>query len=226
MRRGTSLIEVVIVFAIVAIMVGLLLPAVQRARAAANRTACKSNLRQIGLGMHLYHEVHQRLPFARTCPAPWQGGTDVKCLTASPTTYTGPGETWWAPNDNRPGATQTDRLPDFKPAGGLAPFVENSVRLFRCPDGSDRTPDSPTLGGALSGRLRAQPRCRRQAPDGGRWVHPGERTRRRAVVPGRRRPLHPLARDRAAEARPPRGEASQRPGQLCLLRRQRVITFA
>ena len=158
MRRGTSLIEVVIVFAIVAIMVGLLLPAVQRARATANRTACKSNVRQIGLGMHLYHEVHQRLPFARTCPAPWQGGSDFKCAAATPpTTYTGSGETWWAPYDNRPGATQTDRLPDFKPAGGLAPFVENSVRLFRCPDGSDRTPDSPTLGAHFRSPTRSTP---------------------------------------------------------------------
>lgn len=147
MRRGVSLVEVVVVFAILGLMVGLLLPAVQHARAAANRTVCKSNLRQIGLGMHLYHEVHQRLPFARTCPAPWHGGSDFKCAAATPpTTYTGPGETWWAPYDNRPGATPTAPLAGFTPAGGLAPYLENSVRVFRCPDGFDRMPDSPTKG--------------------------------------------------------------------------------
>src|SRR5262245_40963256 len=147
MRRGTSLLETLVVLALIGLMGALLMPAVQKARAAANRTVCRNNLHQIGLGIHMYHDAHEVLPFARVCPAPWQGGRDPRCLLASPpTTYTGPNEAWWCPYDNRPGATPTAALPDYRPAGPIAPFVENSVRVFRCPDGIDRTPGSPTRG--------------------------------------------------------------------------------
>jgi prepilin-type N-terminal cleavage/methylation domain-containing protein/prepilin-type processing-associated H-X9-DG protein len=59
---GFTLIELLVVIAIIAILVALLLPAVQQAREAARRSSCKSNLKQIGIALHNYHDVHNCLP--------------------------------------------------------------------------------------------------------------------------------------------------------------------
>jgi len=61
-RRAFTLIELLVVIAIIAILVALLLPAVQQAREAARRSQCKSNLKQIGIAMANYHDVHGILP--------------------------------------------------------------------------------------------------------------------------------------------------------------------
>jgi len=61
-RRGFTLIELLVVIAIIAVLIALLLPAVQAAREAARRAQCVNNLKQIGLGMHNYHDANQVLP--------------------------------------------------------------------------------------------------------------------------------------------------------------------
>ncbi|HWL07457.1 MAG TPA: DUF1559 domain-containing protein [Planctomicrobium sp.] len=60
--RGFTLIELLVVIAIIAILVALLLPAVQQARESARRTQCKSNLKQLGLALQNYHDVHSAFP--------------------------------------------------------------------------------------------------------------------------------------------------------------------
>ena len=85
-KNGFTLIELLVVIAIIAILISLILPAVQQAREAARRTQCKNNIRQLALAVVNYEGAHRRFPVSQTAsgkPNP-DGECQTGCQTVRP----------------------------------------------------------------------------------------------------------------------------------------------
>jgi len=137
-RIGFTLIELLVVIAIIAVLIGLLVPAVQKVREAANRMTCTNNMKQIGLALHNYESSRQCLP-----PSMTNRGVSVLVLLLPfmeqeaayrvwEPTFTTAGASWW-------GSNVLPVLPAYgatPPAG--SPYANaNAIKTFVCPSAPD-----------------------------------------------------------------------------------------
>jgi prepilin-type N-terminal cleavage/methylation domain-containing protein/prepilin-type processing-associated H-X9-DG protein len=152
-RSGFTLIELLVVIAIIAILIGLLVPAVQKVREAAARTQCENNLKQLALAVHSYHDTYHRIPpNATTIDYTWGNGTTTgDSAVPGPNTWT-----WIArilPYIEQSPLANTYNIPGGT-LGNAQAGLATIIPVLLCPSADPQTnpaKDWPNISGIVMG---------------------------------------------------------------------------